>query len=150
MPSTSNTKVSVLAPTLRWPGRSPASIPSVQARQTRGARRPYPSHGRSAHLALAALAGDDLQLQPPTVPPTSLPLRPTQPFDADALEYHFPTTVAAKLAIAQELGLPLSKLSPDARAFIDHVLEDTRMRRLVLGRIRAYFRAKPSGADHAG
>jgi hypothetical protein len=101
-------------------------------------------------LPLAALAGDDLQLQPPTVPPTSLPPRSTQPFDADALEYHFPTTVVAKLAIAQELALPLSQLAPADRAFIDQVLEETRMRRLVLGRIRAYFRAKPSGADHAG
>jgi hypothetical protein len=97
-------------------------------------------------LPLAALAGDALRLQPPTI----LPPCPTQPFDADALEYHFPTTVAAKLAIAQELGLPLSKLAPDDRAFIDHVLEDTRMRRLVFTRIRDYFRAKPSGADHAG
>ena len=97
-------------------------------------------------LPLAALTGGDLRLQPPTIPPTP----PTQPFEADALEYHFPTTVAAKLAIANELGLPLSKLSPDDRAFIDHVLEETRMRRLVLGRIRDYFRAKPSGADHAG
>jgi hypothetical protein len=35
-------------------------------------------------LPLAALTGDDLRLQPPTVPP--LPL--TQPFDADVLEYH--------------------------------------------------------------
>jgi hypothetical protein len=97
-------------------------------------------------LPLAALTGDDLRLQPPTIP---LP-HPTQPFDADALEYHFPTTIAAKLAIAQELGRPLSTLTPDDRAFIDHVLEDTRMRRLVLGRVRDYFRAKPSGADHAG
>src|SRR5262249_12645281 len=97
-------------------------------------------------LPLAALAGDDLRLHPPTRPLTL----PKQSFDADALEYHFPTTVAAKLAIAQELGLPLSTLAPDDRAFIDHVLEDTRMRRLVLGRIRDYFRAKPSGADHAG
>ena len=101
-------------------------------------------------MPLAALTGDDLQLQPPTVPPTSLPPRATQPFDADALEYHFPTTVVAKLAIAQELALPLSQLAPADRAFIDQVLEDTRMRRLVLGRIRDYFRAKPSGADHAG
>jgi len=97
-------------------------------------------------LPLAALTGDDLRLQPPTIPPP----HPTQPFDADALEYHFPTTVAAKLAIAQELGRPLSQLAPDDRAFIDHVLEDTRMRRLVLGRGRDDFRTKPSGADHAG
>jgi hypothetical protein len=97
-------------------------------------------------LPLAALAGDHLQLQPPTIPPVG----PTQPFDADALEYHFPTTVVAKLAIAQELALPLSQLTPADRAFIDQVLEETRMRRLVLGRIRDYFRAKPLGADHAG
>src|SRR5712691_4680267 len=83
-------------------------------------------------LPLAALAGDDLQLQPPTVPPAL----PTQPFDAAALEYHFPTTVAAKLAIAEELGLPLMKLTPEDRAFIDHVLGETRMRRLVLRQIR--------------
>ena len=97
-------------------------------------------------LPLAALAGDDLQLHPPTTPPE----RPTQPFDADALEYHFPTTVAAKLAIAEELGLPLTKLSPDDRAFIDHVLGETRMRRLVLRRIRDHFRATPAGEDYAG
>jgi len=97
-------------------------------------------------LPLAALTGDDLRLQPPTIPP----IPPTQPFDADVLEYHFPTTVAAKLAIANELGLPLTKLSPDDQAFIDHVLGETRMRRLVLQRIRDYFRAQPSGADHAG
>ena len=97
-------------------------------------------------LPIAALAGDDLRLHPPTTPPA----RPTQPFDADALEYHFPTTVAAKLAIAEELGLPLTKLSPDDRAFIDHVLGETRMRRLVLRRIRDHFRATPSGEDHAG
>jgi hypothetical protein len=97
-------------------------------------------------LPLAALTGDDLRLQPPSIPP----IPPTQPFDADVLEYHFPTTVAATLAIANELGLPLTKLSPDDRAFIDQVLGDTRMRRLVLQRIRDYFRAQPSGADHAG
>jgi hypothetical protein len=97
-------------------------------------------------LPLAALTGDDLRLQPPTLPPA----RPTQPFDADALEYHFPTTVAAKLAIAQELALPLSQLAPADRAFIDHLLAETRMRRLVLRRVREYFRTQPSGEEHAG
>jgi hypothetical protein len=97
-------------------------------------------------LPLAALAGDDLRLHPPTMPPAL----PTQPFDADALEYHFPTLVAAKLAIAEDLGLPLAKLTPDDRAFIDHVLAETRMRRLVLRRIRDHFRAQPSGEGHAG
>ena len=58
--------------------------------------------------------------------------------------------VIPALAIAQELALPLSQLAPADRAFIDQVLEETRMRRLVFTRIRDYFRAKPSGADHAG
>ena len=97
-------------------------------------------------LPLAALAGDDLRLQPPPLPPAP----PKQPFDADALEYHFPTPVAAKLAIAEDLGVPLTKLTPEGRAFIDQVLADTRMRRLVLQRVRDYFRAQLSGEDHAG
>src|SRR5437879_3116736 len=130
-PSTSNTRVSVLAPTPRWPGRF----------RFIGTGRSSAANAKSAPTA---------SVTPPTVPPPSLPPRPTQPFDANALEYHFPTTVTAKLAIANELGLPLSKLTPDDRAFIDQVLEDTRMRRLVFTRIRDYFRAKPSGADHAG
>jgi hypothetical protein len=97
-------------------------------------------------LPLAALAGDDLRLQPPPMPLTL----PKQSFDADALEYHFPTPVAAKLAIAEDLGLPLAKLTPDARAFIDQLLAETRMRRLVLMRVREYFRTQPSGEEHAG
>jgi hypothetical protein len=97
-------------------------------------------------LPLAALVGDDLRLHPPTVPLTL----PTQAFDADALEYHFPPPVAAKLAIAEDLGVPLAKLTPDDRAFIDQVLAETRMRRLVLRRVRDHFRAQPSGEGHAG
>jgi hypothetical protein len=48
------------------------------------------------------------------------------------------------------LGLPLAKLTPADRAFIDHVLAETRMRRLVLRRVRDHFRAQPSGEGHAG
>jgi hypothetical protein len=97
-------------------------------------------------LPMAALAGNALQLQPSTTPPALL----KQPFDADALEYYFPTPVAAKLAIAEDVGLPLAKLTPDDRAFIDQVLAETRMRRIVLRRVRDHFRAPPSGDGHAG
>jgi hypothetical protein len=75
---------------------------------------------------------------------------PKQPFDAQALEYHFPTAIAAKLAIADDLGQPLSKLPADDRSFIDQVLAETLMRRIVLMRVRDYFRTKPSGEKHAG
>ena len=146
-PCMSNTRVSVPARTP--PVSGPIPLHRYRAFK-RGKREERADRIRQVAdqltLPLTALAGDDLRLHPPT----TLPARPTQPFDADALEYHFPTTVAAKLAIADELGLPLTKLSPDDRAFIDHVVGDTRMRRLVLRRIRDYFRAKPSGADHAG
>lgn len=97
-------------------------------------------------LPMAALAGHEVQLQPPTIPPDI----PTQPFDAGALEYSFPSTVAAKLAIADDLGQPLAKLLADDRAFIDQVLAETLMQRLVFARIREYFRRKPLGGEHAG
>jgi hypothetical protein len=97
-------------------------------------------------LPMAALAGREVRLQPPTIPPDI----PTQPFDAGALEYSFPSTVAAKLAIADDLGQPLAKLPADDRAFIDQVLAETLMQRLVFARIREYFRRKPLGGEHAG
>jgi hypothetical protein len=97
-------------------------------------------------LPIAALAGDGMRLEQPT-PAMGLP---KQPFDAEALEYHFPTAIAAKLAIADDLGQPLTKLSADDRAFIDQVLAETLMRRIVLMRVRDYFRAKPFGEKHAG
>jgi hypothetical protein len=58
--------------------------------------------------------------------------------------------VAATLAIAEDWGLPLAKLTPDDRAFIDQVWAETRMRRIVLRRVRDHFRAQPSGDGHAG
>ncbi len=97
-------------------------------------------------LPLAALAGDGIRLAPPT-PAMELP---RQPFDAEALEYHFPTAIAAKLAIAEDLGQPLTRLPAGDRAFIDRVLAETLVRRIVLMRMRDYFRAKPSGEEHAG
>jgi hypothetical protein len=97
-------------------------------------------------LPIAALAGDEVRLQPPTIP-TNIP---TQPFDAGALEYYFPSTLAAKLAIANDLDQPLAKLPADDRAFIDQVLAETLMQRLVFARIREHFRRKPLGGEHAG
>lgn len=97
-------------------------------------------------LPIAALAGDDRRLDPPILPMEL----PKQPFDAEALEYHFPTTIAAKLAIADDLGLPLAKLTQDDRAFIDRVLAETLTRRIVLMRVRDYFRENPSGEEQAG
>ncbi len=62
-----------------------------------------------------------------------------QPFNAEAHEYRFPSAIAAKLAIADDLAQPLAKLSPDDQAFIHQVLSETLTRRIVLERVRGYF-----------
>jgi len=96
-------------------------------------------------LPIAALSGDDVRLVP-SVTPASLP---RQPFDAEAHEYHYPTVIAAKLAIADDLARPLAKLSAEDKAFIDQVLAETLTRRVVLARVREYFRHR-KGEQHAG
>jgi hypothetical protein len=97
-------------------------------------------------LPIAALAGDDVRLAPAATSPTPLP---HQPFDSDAHEYRFPSVIAAKLAIADDLAQPLAKLAAPDRDFIDQVLADTLVRRIVLARVRDYFRHKKSGEGHA-
>lgn len=67
-------------------------------------------------LPIAALSGNDVRLAAPELPTTM----PRQPFDTEAHEYHYPTVIAAKLAIADELA-----------------------------KVRDYFRDK-TGAQHAG
>jgi hypothetical protein len=67
------------------------------------------------------------------------------------LEYQFPNTIAAKLAIADDLAKPLAKMPAADRAFIDQILADTLTRSIVLARVRSYFRDKPqTGEEHAG
>jgi hypothetical protein len=97
-------------------------------------------------LPIAALAGNDVRLTPSTISEAL----PRIPFDAEAHEYHFPSAIAAKLAIADELAQPLSKLSTEDQAFIHQVLSETLTRRVVLERIRTYFRHKRAGEEHAG
>jgi hypothetical protein len=96
-------------------------------------------------LPISALSGEDVRLQPPTTPVALL----RQPFDSEAHEYHYPTVIAAKLAIADDLAMPLAKLAADDRSFVDQVLAETLTRRIVLARVREYFRRK-KGEQHAG
>jgi hypothetical protein len=99
-------------------------------------------------LPIAALAGEpDICITDPAMPSTL----PRQPFDAVAFESRYPTIIAAKLAIADEIATPLAKLSPDDRAFSDGVLAETMTRSVVLARVREYFqRKKTEGDGHAG
>lgn len=96
-------------------------------------------------LPISALSGDDVRL----IPSAAIDL-PKQPFDTQILEYQFPNMIAAKLAIADDLAIPLAKLSAADRAFIEQILNDTLTRSIVLARMRSYFREKKTGEEHAG
>ena len=100
-------------------------------------------------LPIAALTGEtDFQLTEPAILKENLP---RQPFNADLQEYHYPSKIAAKLAIADEIAKPLAKLTPNDRAFIDNVLAETLARSIVLARVREYFRHQENqGGQHAG
>lgn len=100
-------------------------------------------------LPIAALSGEDVRLNPSSVAVAAMATIPRQPFDAEAHEYHYPTVIAAKLAIADDLATPLTRLAPEDRAFIDQVLAETLTRRVVLARVRDHFRHK-KGEEHAG
>jgi hypothetical protein len=66
------------------------------------------------------------------------PVLPVQPF-VDPDPFHqltFPTRVAAKLAIADYLGLPLAKLPTEQLAAIDTLLTQTLQKQDVLAYIR--------------
>ncbi len=99
-------------------------------------------------LPIAALTGE----QGVTLAPVANQIEPRkQPFER-VPEYCYPTLVAAKLAIADELAQPLVKLSIEDRQFIDQILRETLERTIVLERVRKHFRSKASKGehDHAG
>ncbi len=100
-------------------------------------------------LPIAALTGDtDFQLTEPVALPEDLP---RHPFSAERQEYHYPSKIAAKLAIADDIAKPLAKLTPNDRDFIDSLLAETLERSVVLARIREYFRCQETqGGQHAG
>lgn len=97
-------------------------------------------------LPISALAGSDVRLAPSVAPPNI----PKQPFNALALEYQYPSAIAAKLDIAADLAQPLAKLAANERAYIDQLLAETLVRSAVLSQVRTYFRNIKTGDEHAG
>jgi hypothetical protein len=60
-------------------------------------------------------------------------------------ELTFPTALAARRAIADELRLPLAKLGDDDRAFIDRLLAETLSRPVIIAAVRKRFPAGRKG-----
>lgn len=104
---------------------------------------------RQLNIPISALSGSDLRVVNADIQQRIDEL-PHQPFDTRNFEYRFPSLIAAKLAIADELATPLARMSDEDWAFIDSILTETLNRSEVLARIRDYFRNRQSGEDHAG
>jgi len=77
---------------------------------------------------------------------------PIQPFEVPAVpDVCYPSIVAAKLAIADELAKPLAKLQEQDLLFINTLLAETLERSIVLSRVREYFRkTRKEGSEYAG
>ena len=71
----------------------------------------------------------------------AIPFADPDPFQ----EFTYPTVLMAKRAIADELGLPLAKLSPAQRAQIDAILTTTLKKTEVMAQIRAHIHAATEG-----
>lgn len=88
-------------------------------------------------LPRAALDGDDRPVAAaPPAPAARVPFVDPDPFQ----ELAYPDRVSAKRAIADELGLPLARLSTEDRAFIDALVGETLTKKVVLARVRQRFK----------
>ena len=92
-------------------------------------------------LPRAALSGEDGVVMIGATTSAGLIAVPLRPFhDPDPFhELEFANTVAARRAIADEIRLPLAKLSDDGRAFIDALLARTLARPEILAAVRERF-----------
>ena len=95
----------------------------------------------SIGLPRAALSGGELPPLPSAMPTTKVAFSDPDPFQTLA----FPSTIAAKRAVADELGLALAKLAPEDRAFIDALVHETLDKPTVLARVRAHFKHRAQG-----
>lgn len=98
-------------------------------------------------LPRAALEGNrELQLltQSQLMPePAVIPFQDPDPIS----EFTYPSILAAKRAIADDLARPLARLSEEQRAFIDKLLAETLNKKVILERVRHYFRGRREATD---
>jgi hypothetical protein len=87
--------------------------------------------------------GTTVMVRVPSSPLPAVPFTDPDPFR----ELTYPNVIAAKRAVADELGIPLAKLGEEERAFIDAVVRETLDQRVVLARIREWFRRPERGTE---
>jgi hypothetical protein len=98
-------------------------------------------------LPRSALSGEDVVVVVGARAAESMGPVPVWPFvDPDPFhELTFPTPLAARHAIADELRLPLAKLGDEDRAFIDRLLAATLSRPVIIAAVRERFPAGRKG-----
>ena len=72
--------------------------------------------------------------------PDSVPFSNPDPFQ----EFTYLNIVDAKRAISEQLGLPITKLLPEQRQFIDELLAETLSKKIILERIHWFFQPMQS------
>lgn len=75
--------------------------------------------------------------------PVVIPFQDSDPFQ----EFTYPSILAAKRAIADTLALPLARLDEQQRAFIDELLAETLSKKVILERVRHYFKERRSNKN---
>ncbi|MFB2875444.1 IS481 family transposase [Floridanema aerugineum] len=98
-------------------------------------------------LPRTALEGNQelqfLAASQPKSQPAIIPFQDPDPFQ----EFTYPSILAAKRAIADNLALPLARLSEQERAFIDELLSQTLCKKVILERVRHYLQERRSNKD---
>lgn len=79
----------------------------------------------------------------PMPEPAVIPFQDPDPFQ----EFTYPGILAAKRAIADYLALPLARLSEEQRTFIDRILAETLNKKVILERVRHYFKGRREDRD---
>jgi hypothetical protein len=92
-------------------------------------------------LPRSVVDGGALPASPSAVPATRIAFLDPDPFHTLA----FPDVLAAKRAIASEIGMALAKLTAEDRAFIDGLVRRTLAKSAILEQVRNYFKNKPEG-----
>ena len=92
-------------------------------------------------LPRATVTGGDRPL--PSLPPSTARLAVRQtPFPEPTIETAYPTGLAARHAIVEQLRRPLGSLPEADRAFIEALLGETLDKTIIAGRIRERFQAR--------
>lgn len=98
----------------------------------------------AAKIGLPRAALDGSELPPPlsALPASKISFADPDPFQTLA----YPTVIAAKLAIADEIGMALAKVTAEDRAFIDALVTETLSKEIVLAKVRTRFKNTGRGA----